>query len=206
MNIRKFCPLPLCGLIKNFLFFVYCFFRRYLAQLGLRQLGAPNYYTYGHGHLKMLVHQTGLCRFGWVWSSLMSVFHNAGHARKQPIKQPIETQTITMALMGHFPSLIVFLGLNGSFLHIHFIFQTQLVFCNFSKNTFGKSICPTHPQNPIFLSIFVCNFPHYFSSFLFVCLSPTQKSLPSPQLPRKQPTKKRPTKRFSVLINQWEIQ
>ena len=35
-----------------------------------------------------------------------AVFRYGGGARKQPIKQPIETPTSTMTLMGHFPSLM----------------------------------------------------------------------------------------------------
>ena len=35
-----------------------------------------------------------------------AVFHHAGGARKQPIKQPTEMPTSTMALMGRFPLLM----------------------------------------------------------------------------------------------------
>ena len=35
-----------------------------------------------------------------------AVFRHGGGARKQPIKQPIEMPTSTMALMGRFPSLM----------------------------------------------------------------------------------------------------
>ena len=45
-----------------------------------------------------------------------AVFHHGGGARKQPIKQPTETPTSTMALMGRFPSLMGrFLTLMGRF-------------------------------------------------------------------------------------------
>ena len=35
-----------------------------------------------------------------------AVFRHGGGARKQPIKQPVEMPTSTMALMGRFPSLM----------------------------------------------------------------------------------------------------
>ena len=35
-----------------------------------------------------------------------AVFRHGGGARKQPIKQPIETPTSTLALMGRFPTLM----------------------------------------------------------------------------------------------------
>ena len=35
-----------------------------------------------------------------------AVFHHGRDARKQPIKQPAEMPTSTMALMGRFPSLM----------------------------------------------------------------------------------------------------
>ena len=35
-----------------------------------------------------------------------AVFRHGGGAQKQPIKQPIEMPTSTMALMGRFPSLM----------------------------------------------------------------------------------------------------
>ena len=35
-----------------------------------------------------------------------AVFRHGGGARKQPIKQPTETPTSTLALMGRFPSLM----------------------------------------------------------------------------------------------------
>ena len=35
-----------------------------------------------------------------------AVFRHGGGARKQPIKQPTEMPTSTMALMGRFPSLM----------------------------------------------------------------------------------------------------
>ena len=45
-----------------------------------------------------------------------AVFRHGGGARKQPIKQPTEMPTSTMALMGRFPSLMGrFLTLMGRF-------------------------------------------------------------------------------------------
>ena len=45
-----------------------------------------------------------------------AVFHHGGGARKQPIKQPTEMPTSTMALMGRFPALMGrFLTLMGRF-------------------------------------------------------------------------------------------
>ena len=45
-----------------------------------------------------------------------TVFRNGRGARKQPIKQPIEMPTSTVALMGRFPSLMGrFLSLMGRF-------------------------------------------------------------------------------------------
>ena len=35
-----------------------------------------------------------------------AVFHHCQSARKQPVKQPTETPTSTMALMGRFPSVM----------------------------------------------------------------------------------------------------
>ena len=35
-----------------------------------------------------------------------AVFHHGGGALKQPIKEPTETPTSTLALMGRFPSLM----------------------------------------------------------------------------------------------------
>ena len=45
-----------------------------------------------------------------------AVFHHGRDARKQPIKQPAEMPTSTMALMGRFPLVNVpFSDLNGAF-------------------------------------------------------------------------------------------
>ena len=45
-----------------------------------------------------------------------AVFRHGGGAREQPIKQPTETPTSTLALMGRFPSLMGrFPDLNGAF-------------------------------------------------------------------------------------------
>ena len=49
-----------------------------------------------------------------------AVFHHGRDARKQPIKQPTEMPTSTMALMGRFPSLMGrFPDLNGAFHRFH---------------------------------------------------------------------------------------
>ena len=66
-------------------------------------------------------HQTSL-RGSGLWRALLmglfrrAVFHHGGGAGKQPIKQPTEMPTRTMALMGRFPSLMGrFLTLMGRF-------------------------------------------------------------------------------------------
>ena len=46
-----------------------------------------------------------------------AVFRHGGGALKQPIKQPTETPTSTLALVGRFPSLMG--DLNGAFHRFH---------------------------------------------------------------------------------------
>ena len=62
-----------------------------------------------------------------------AVFHHAG-ARKQPSKQPTETPTSTIALMGRFPSLMGhFPSLMGHFLTLMGRFPDFVVMGRFTS-------------------------------------------------------------------------